>query len=328
MGWRYLVAAALAVCVQAGISEVRAEGAIKSVGSDTLETVMVKWGDAFKAAHPDVTIEIAGEGSATAPPALTAGDSNIAPMSRTMTREEVEAYRTRHGHDPLAIRVALDALAVYVHKDNPIKGLSMDQLDGIFSKDHKCQTGLFADSGNIGAWSDISFSGLGTITLYGRNGLSGTHDTFRQTALCGGAFKDGVTELADSRAVVEAVANDPNGIGYAGIGYRTEGVRAVALSPDASYFDSAYYSYYVEKFKDDPDLERRYGWVVRGKYPLSRYLYLYVDRKPDGGMDPTVAAFVAFALSREGQAIVHEAGFIPLPEGVLKSERGNTGAGS
>lgn len=237
-----------------------------------------------------------------------------------MTFQEIEEFRRGHGYEPAVYRVAMDALAVYVHKDNPVNGLSMDQVDSIFSETRRCSRGFFSDGQRIEDWSDVSFSRLGTIELYGRDELSGTHAFFADTALCNGQFKDSIVEFQNSAAVVDAVARNPNAIGYAGIGYRTEGVRAVALSPQASSFEGAYYSYYVEQHRDDDDLERRYGWVVRGRYPLSRYLYLYVD----AGNEETEAlahAFIEFALSDEGQMIAHDAGFIPLPRAVAESER-------
>lgn len=300
------------------------EGTLTSVGSDTMRVVMTNWANAFAQTHPDVTYEMQTRGSATAPDALIGHQSDLAPMSRMMSSEEVEAFQRTHGYEPTEYRVALDALAIFVHKDNPVTGLSMDQVDSIFSETHRCHRGFFSDSDPIRNWNDISFSRLGTIDLYGRGELSGTHAFFRETALCDGQFKEGIVEFEDSRAVVEAVAANPNAIGYAGIGYRSDGVRAVALSPQASNFEGAYYSYYVDRFRDDPDLERRYGWVVRGRYPLSRYLYLYTD-EGEGHASANVRAFVELALSDAGQELAHDAGFIPLPRRVLESERSRLG---
>lgn len=300
-------------------------GGISSVGSDTLGEVMRRWGEAFQTEHPGVAFSLQSLGSATAPAALTIEESNVAPMSRLMTPEEVSDFERWHGHEPTAVRVALDALAVYVHRDNPIKGLSMDQVDAIFSSTRSCRRGLFSDNGNITDWGDISFSGLGSIRLFGRDDQSGTHDFFAEHAMCGGEFKDGIVEYASSADVVAAVASDPAAIGYAGIGYRTDGVKAVALSSQGMLFESAYYSYYVEQYQDDPDLERRYGWVVRGRYPLTRYLYIYVDSDPELGLEPLLGSFIAFALSERGQGIAHEVGYIPLPADVLRSERDRLG---
>lgn len=304
-----------AVCGHAQLA-----GTLTSVGSDTMREVMASWGDAFTEAHPGVAFEMHTRGSGTAADALIGHESNLAPMSRAMTSGEVEAFRQSHGYEPTEYRVALDALAVFVHADNPVNGLSMDQLDSIFSEDHRCHRGFFSDSSPIDDWSDVTFGQSGAIELYGRDELSGTYDFFTETALCDGRFRDSVVELEDSRSVVEAVARNPNAIGYAGIGYRTEAVRALALSPQASNFEGAYYSYYVEQYQDDDNLERRYGWVVRGRYPLSRYLYIYTD-EGDEHADEAVRAFMEFALSDAGQALAHDAGFIPLPGRDLESER-------
>lgn len=281
---------------------------------------MDRWVSEFTQVYPDVTFEIQARGSGTAAEALVQHRSNLAPMSRMMTPEEAEAFRQSHGYEPAPYRVALDALALFVHADNPVRGLSMDQVDSIFSEDHACHRGFFSDSGRIDDWSDVTFDRSGAIELYGRNELSGTHDFFVETALCNGRFKEDIVELEDSRSIIDAIAANPNAIGYAGIGYRREGVRALALSPQASNFEGAYYSYYVEQYRDDENLERRYGWVVRGRYPLSRYLYVYTDEGSDHA-DATVRAFMEFVLSDAGQGLAHDTGFIPLPSRVLESER-------
>ena len=310
----------IALTLFAASGHAQLAGSLTSVGSDTMRELMALWVDEFTQAHPGVTFEIQARGSGTAAEALIRHQGNLAPMSRMMTPEEVEAFRQSHGYEPSRYRVALDALALFVHADNPVRGLSMDQVDSIFSEDHSCHRGFFSDSGRIDDWSDVTFDRSGAIELYGRNELSGTYDFFVETALCNGEFKDSIVELEDSRAIVDAVAANPNAIGYAGIGYRTDGVRAVALSPQASNFEGAYYSYYVEQYSDDPDLERRYGWVVRGRYPLSRYLYIYTDEGDDHA-DATVRAFMEFVLSDTGQRLAHDTGFIPLPGRVLESER-------
>ena len=315
---RYLIVG-LALTHYAVCGHAQLAGTLTSIGSDTMREVMAGWGEAFTQAHPDVKFRMQARGSATAPEALNRGQSDLAPMSRPMTAEEIDAFRRAHGDEPRAYRVALDALAVYVHRDNPVNGLSMDQIDAIFSPTRRCQRGFFSDSSPIDHWNDVSFSRLGAIALYGRGALSGTHAFFAATALCNGRFKDSIVEFQDSASVVEAVAGNPNAIGYAGIGYRTDGVRAVALSPQASSFEGAYYSYYVDQYSDDDDPERRYGWVVRGRYPLSRYLHLYTHE--DGDSDALVHAFVTFALSDTGQRMAHDAGFIPLPRRVVASER-------
>lgn len=320
---RHFLILGFALTFCAGTMHAQLEGSLTSVGSDTMRELMALWVSEFTLTHSGITFEIQARGSATAAEALIQHRGNLAPMSRMMTSEEVEAFRQSHGYEPTQYRVALDALALFVHKDNPVRGLSMDQVDSIFSEDHRCHRGFFSDSGRIDDWRDVTFERSGAIELYGRNELSGTHDFFVEIALCNGRFRESVVEFEDSRSVVEAIAANPNAIGYAGIGYRTEGVRALALSSQASTFEGAYYSYYVEQHRDDDDLEQRYGWVVRGKYPLSRSLYIYTD-EGGGHAGAAVRAFIAFVLSDTGQRLTHEAGFIPLPKRVLEAERSRT----
>jgi phosphate transport system substrate-binding protein len=291
-------------------------GSLVSVGSDTLENVVEGWGQAFTALHPEVTFAIDALGSGTAPPALIQGISNLAPMSRQMTDAEAAAYEEAFGYEPVFLRVALDALAVYVHKDNPIRGLTFEQLDGMFSAGQAC------GGGAIASWGHLVFGPLAgqPIEAFGRDARSGTHDEFARQALCGGTFGDQVHEEPDSATVVDAVAGAVNAIGYAGIGYRTEGVRAIAISRGPDDEDDPYYPYFVAEWRDDPDLAKRYAYVIDGRYPLARFLYLYVSKAPGEPLDPAVEAFVRFALSRQGQAIVHEVGYIPLPESMVEDE--------
>lgn len=310
----------IALSLAAASGNAQLSGTLTSVGSDTMRELMTRWVSEFTQAHPGLTFDIQARGSGTAAEALIQHRSNLAPMSRMMSSEEVAAFQQSHGYEPARYRVALDALAIFVHADNPVRGLSMDQVDSIFSEEHRCHRGFFSDSGHIDDWSDVTFNYSGAIELYGRNELSGTHDFFVEMALCNGKFKQRIVELADSRSIVDAVAANPNAIGYAGIGYRTEGVKALALSSQASTFEGAYYSYYVEQYRNDEDLERRYGWVVRGRYPLSRYLYIYTDEGGDHA-DANVRAFMKFVLWESGQALTHDSGFIPLPRRVLEAER-------
>ena len=291
-------------------------GSLTSVGSDTLRVVVQQWGDAFAKLYPDIRFDMEAEGSATGPVALTEGRSNLAPMSREMNDAEVEAYERAFGYEPTAVRVALDALAVYVHKDNPIRGLTLEQLDGIFSADQAC------GGDAITAWGDVLLGAIAEqpIMLYGRNALSGTHDYFQSRVLCDGAFNDRVQEQPSSEAVVEAVGASINAIGYSGLGYRADSVRPIAISRGPDEEDDPYYTYLVEQWRDDPDLAKRYAYVIDGRYPLSRFLYLYVDKAPDKPLEPAIEEFVKFALSSQGQAIVHEIGYVPLTEQMVEEE--------
>ena len=270
-------------------------GNISSVGSDTLANLMTLWTEEFKRLYPNVNIQVQAAGSSTAPPALTEGTSNFGPMSRKMKDKEIEAFEKKHGYKPTAVPVAIDALAVYVHKDNPIEGLSIPQVDAIFSATRKC--GASADITNwgalgmSGAWADRS------IQLYGRNSVSGTYGYFKKKALCKGDFKDTVNEQPGSASVVQGVTKSINGIGYSGIGYRTSGVRAVPLAKKEG-------GEFIEATPDN---------AVAGKFPLSRFLYVYVNKHPNKPLPPLELEFIKLLLSKSGQEVVVKDGYIPLP---------------
>ena len=202
-------------------------GNLSSVGSDTLANLMTLWAEEFNREYPNVNIQIQAAGSSTAPPALTEGTSNLGPMSREMKDDEFVAFEDKYGYKPTAIPVAIDALAVMVNKDNPIKGLSIPQVDAIFSSTRKCghttEIDNWGDAG-VPAWASKS------IQLYGRNSVSGTYGYFKEHALCKGDFKSNVNEQPGSASVVQSVTSSANGIGYSGMGYTTSGVRMVPLA--------------------------------------------------------------------------------------------------
>lgn len=289
------------------------QGQLVSVGSDTLRIVMERWREAFQQLHSGIEISISSKGSATAPPALTEGSSTLAPMSREMTETEIKAFEEKYGYPPMAIKVAIDALAIYVNKSNPLRGITLKQLDGIFSKDRKC------GGGAITQWGEMIYGPLSdkSIKTFGRNKLSGTFAVFENIALCGGDFNAQVMALEDSKAIITAVENDIAAIGYSGLGYRSSGVRPISVgrNPDGPYFP-----FYVEKYKDDPNFQKRYQYVVNGDYPLARILYIYVNKKPGEELPVNETAFIRFVLSAQGQKLVHETGYIPLPEKKVEHE--------
>jgi phosphate transport system substrate-binding protein len=276
-------------------------GNLSSVGSDTLANLATMWAEEFKRLYPNVNIQIQAAGSSTAPPALTEGTSNVGPMSREMKSKEIEAFEAKYGYKPTGIAVAIDALAVYVHKDNPIKGLTLSQVDAIFSSTRKC--GAPAD---ITKWDQLEVSSLAgkDVQLYGRNSVSGTYGYFKEHSLCKGDFKSNVNEQPGSASVVQSVATGVNAIGYSGIGYKTSGVRAVPLAK-----------------KDGTDfVEATEANAVSGKYPLARALYIYVNKEPGKAMDPMVKEFMTMILSKEGQSIVEKDGYVALPSTVANKE--------
>ena len=274
-------------------------GNLSSVGSDTLANLMTLWAEEFKRQYPNVNIQIQAAGSSTAPPALTEGTANVGPMSRKMKDKEIQAFEARYGYKPLAIPVAIDALAVFVNKDNPVQGLSIPQLDAIFSATRKC--GAKAD---VAKWGDVGLTGSFAnqpFQLYGRNSVSGTYGYFKSKALCKGDFKNGVNEQPGSASVVQSVTSSVNGIGYSGIGYKTSGVRALPLSKkDGEAF--------VEATPDN---------ATAGTYPLSRFLYVYVNKAPNKPLQPLEREFVKMVMSKTGQNVVVKDGYVPLPKKVV-----------
>lgn len=269
-------------------------GNLSSVGSDTLANLMTLWGEEFKRLYPNVNIQIQAAGSSTAPPALTEGTSNIGPMSRKMKDKEIEAFESRYGYKPTAVPVAIDALAVFVHKDNPLKGMTIEQVDAVFSSTRKCGASKSIDTwggaGMTGAWASRD------VQLFGRNSVSGTYGYFKNQALCKGDFKNTVNEQPGSAAVVQAVATSINGIGYSGIGYKTSSVRALPLSKRGGD--------YIEATPEN---------ALAGSYPLARFLYVYVNKAPNKALSPLEREFLKMVMSRQGQDVVVKDGYIPLP---------------
>lgn len=278
-------------------------GNLSSVGSDTLANLMTLWAEEYKRSYPNVNIQIQAAGSSTAPPALTEGTSNLGPMSRAMKDGEIEAFEKKHGYKPTAIPVAIDALAVFVNKDNPIKGLTMAEVDAIFSSTRKC-----GHAENITQWGQLGLEGAWktrNIQLYGRNSVSGTYGYFKENALCKGDFKNTVNEQPGSASVVQSISTSVNGIGYSGIGYVTSGVRTVPLA----------------KKEGAPFVEVTPENAVSGEYPLGRFLYVYVNKHPNKPLDPLQKEFLKMVLSKQGQEVVVKDGYIPLPAKVAAQYR-------
>ena len=273
-------------------------GSISSGGSDTLNTL--------KKQYPNINIQIQGAGSSTAPPALEQGTANFGPMSRPMKDAEIQAFEKKYGYKPVAVPVAVDALAVFVHKDNPVKGMSMPLVDAIFSSTRKCgmerDVTKWGQAGLTGAWANRE------LQIYGRNSVSGTYGYFKEHSLCKGGFKNNVNEQPGSASVVQSVATSINGIGYSGIGYKTSGVRAVPLKGADGEFHEA-----NEKN------------ALSGKYPLARFLYVYINKAPNKPLRPVDAEFLKLVLSKQGQEIVEKDGYIPLPSSEVKKIRAKLG---
>jgi phosphate transport system substrate-binding protein len=282
-------------------------GSIKSVGSDTMNNLMTLWAEDFLKHYPNVQVEIEGKGSSTAPPALIAGTSTFGPMSRLMKSKEVDAFEKKFGYKPTPLRTGIDMLAVYVHKDNPIASLSLEQLDAIFSKTrkggYKEEIRTWGQLGLTGEWADKP------ISLYGRNSASGTYGYFKEHALYKGDYKDSVKEQPGSASVVQGVASDKYGIGYSGIGYKTADVIAVPL----------------KRSMDSDAVPATSEYAYSGKYPLARFLYMYVNYQPGTELDPLRGEFVKFVFSQEGQQSVIKDGYFPISAHIGNEELSKLG---
>ncbi|WP_127471262.1 PstS family phosphate ABC transporter substrate-binding protein [Thiomicrorhabdus aquaedulcis] len=277
-------------------------GNLNSVGSDTLANLMTLWAEEFKRTYPNVNIQIQAAGSSTAPPALAESTSNIGPMSRKMKDKEISSFEEKHGYKPTAVAVAIDALAVYVNKDNPIDGLSLAQVDAIFSTTRTCGAKEdITNWGQIGATGTLSDK---DIQLFGRNSVSGTYGYYKEKALCKGDFKSSVNEQPGSASVVQSVSASLNGIGYSGIGYKTAGVKALALG----------------KKEGDKHVAATTENALNGTYPLSRLLYVYVNKAPNKPIEPVVGEFLKLVLSKKGQEDVEKDGYIALPAEIVAKQ--------
>jgi len=269
-------------------------GNLKSVGSDTMNNEMTLWAEGFLKHYPNVQIEIEGKGSSTAPPALVSGTSHFGPMSREMKGKEIDEFEKRYGYKPTALATSIDMLAVYVNKDNPIECMSLPQVDAVFSKTRR--GGYEKD---IRTWGELGLDGEWAsmpISLYGRNAASGTYGFYKDNALFGGDYKSEVKEQPGSSSVVQGVASEKGGIGYSGIGYMTADVRAVPLAEKegatcvAAIPENAY----------------------TGEYPLARFLYVYVNKKPGTELDPLRREFIKYIFSKDGQEDVVKDGYYPV----------------
>lgn len=290
------------VAVDAGLPDYKpvegVSGTIKSIGSDTMNNLMALWGEGFKKMYPNVQIEIEGKGSSTAPPALIGGTAQFGPMSREMKSAEIDEFEKKFGYKPTALPTSIDMLAVYVNKDNPIKGLTLPQVDAIFSKNR-----AGGNAEDITSWGQVGLTGAWAkqpISLYGRNSASGTYGYFKEHALFKGDYKDSVKEQPGSSSVVQGVASDKFAIGYSGIGYKTADVIAVPISTD--------------KGQDFVDATPENAYT--GEYPLARFLFLYVNAKPGAPLDPLRREFIKYVFSKQGQQDVVKDGYFPVPASI------------
>jgi phosphate transport system substrate-binding protein len=279
-------------------------GSLSSIGSDTMNNMMTLWAETFRKMYPNVKIQIEGKGSSTAPPALISGTAQLGPMSREMKGTEIDSFEKKYGYKPTPIRSSVDALAVFVNKDNPLKCMTMTQVDAVFSKSRR-----WGYKEDIKTWGQLGLTGewaAKPISLFGRNSASGTYGFFKEHSLKNGDYKDEVKEQPGSASVVQGVTVDRFAMGYSGIGYSTAGVRAVPLAAKEG----------AQCYEADP------ANAYAGTYPLSRFLFVYVNRAPGKALEPLTREFVKLLLSKEGQEVVIKDGYFPIPATIAKEELG------
>lgn len=281
-------------------------GEITTVGSDTLAGMTTLWVEEFKYIYPSVNGQVQASGSSTAPPALTEQTAQFGPMSRAMRNREIEAFERAHGYKPTELRVAIDAIGIFVHNDNPIQGLNFKQLDGIFSSTLRC-----GGVESIDTWSSLGLEQLWakrSIQMFGRNSVSGTYGYFKKNALCGGDFKSRVNEQPGSASVVQSVASSINTIGYSGVGYKVSGVKLLPIAKgDQNY------------------IEPNQANILSGDYPLSRYLYVYINKHPNKPLEPIEREFIRFIFSKQGQRLVAKDGYVPISSDIARNELAKVG---
>lgn len=277
-------------------------GNLNSIGSDSMNNLLTLWLEGFRKFYPNVNIQVEGKGSSTAPPALIHGTAQLGPMSREMKQEEIDAFEKKFGYKPTQLNVGLDALAVYVNKDNPLTELTLTQVDAIFSKTRRAgyrnEINLWGDLGLTDDWTKRN------VSLYGRNSASGTYGFFKEKAIFKGDFKDQVKEQPGSASVVQGITEDRFGIGYSGIGYVTSGVKALSLAVK----------------EGEEYVNNSYDNVISGNYPLARYLIIYINKNPNQELDLLLKEFIKFILSYEGQEVVVKDGYLPLTKEMISNE--------
>ncbi|HSX61193.1 MAG TPA: PstS family phosphate ABC transporter substrate-binding protein [Tahibacter sp.] len=271
-----------------------AESSLTSVGSDTLGELMQSWAQAYAIVDPGTRLQIRTPGSAAAPAALATGAADLGPMSRAMNPGELAEYRARRGREPGRIRVAYDAVAVFVHPDNALPSLRLADIARIWTEGSDC-AGVPARR-----WSDLGIDAVALaqrpLLRLGRNTASGTFEFFHDAALCNGSYRADVVQFPGAGAIVAAVAEMPDAIGYAGLGHVNGLVRVLPLQRDGE----------APVMPDSAS-------VISGRYPLTRPLYLYFNRADDGRPDPATAGFLRFALGAKAQEIAAARGFVALP---------------
>jgi len=268
-------------------------GLVRSVGSDTMISLMHLWTERFKSYYRGVRAEVEGQGSSKAMPALIEGSSSFGPMSRPLKLSEIEEFENRFGYKPTVLPVGIDLVGLFVHRDCPLESISLEQMDAIFSSTRR------RGHSPISTWGDLGLSGEWAkepIILYGRNAASGTYGFFKDRVLNEGDFQPKVLEQSGSSAVISAIAENRFAMGYSGMGSNNDAVKTLMISERKG-------SIGVRPSQDN---------ALDGSYPLARYLFLAINYKPNSRLDPTRREFLKFIYSRDGQALVVQDGYLPI----------------
>jgi len=272
-------------------------GDLRIVGSDTMLNLSQAWADLMQRHHPSVRVQVEGKGSSTAPPALMENQAQFGAMSRAMASEEIARFTDDFGYPPTELRVAVDCVAIFVHKDNPIESLSLTDVRTAFGVGGKELT-----------WGDLGVTDwrwrTRPVSLYGRNSASGTYKFFKKAAMSGADFRPTVKEQPGSSGVIQAIATDRYAIGYSGIGYVTPGVKVVPLAIDTG----------------EPAFAPTVDAAYSGDYPLARFLYMYMNYDAREGLDALRERFARVMFSRAGQEQVIKDGAYPVSAGVAREE--------
>ncbi len=294
----------------------KVEGEIRSIGADTMEDLTKFWIEGFTKSHPRAKFTMEAKASGTAVPGLTDGKADVGPCAREVLPPELGPFEKKFGYKPFAVRVAsgsyrtpgkTHAIAFLVHRDNPIKHLTFAQIDSLYAASPaEPAITTWGQLGLTGEWADKP------VVLWGLIRPNGIAQFISQRTMRNGDYKAGINErttvgsIAALDAVAQGVASDKYAVGYGGFGNLIDGVKAVALSETAT----------------GPYYEGTFDEVVQHKYPLSRYIYIYINRAPGKAIDPKVKEYLSYILSKEGQeAVAREGIFLPLTAAMVKVER-------
>jgi phosphate transport system substrate-binding protein len=261
---------------------------IQNIGSDTMVNLAQAWAEAYAKVEASTSVEVSGGGSGVGIAALINGTADIANCSREMHVPELEKAKQASGKEPRRFLVGFDGLALYVHKDNPLTEISLQELSDIYR-----------EGGPIDRWSQLGVQAIpgakgDGIIRVSRQNNSGTYEYFKETVIGKHDFKAGSLDMNGSKDVVELVAKTPGAIGFSGLGYATPAVKILKISRN----------------KGDPGVAPSISTVHDKSYPISRPLFMYTPGDPP----PHIKKYIDWIMSPPGQKLVEETGYVPLPK--------------